>query len=381
MSTPTSINKKIQMVDLTSQYLRLKPKIDQAIQEILLSSQFINGPKVKTFEKNLAAYLGVKHVIGCANGTDALQIAMMALNLKRGDEVIVPAFTYVATAEVIALLGLTPVMVDVDPLHFNITAAIIEAAITDKTKAIVPVHLFGQGAPMEAIITLAKKYNLYVIEDNAQAIGATYTFQNGRKQSLGAIGDIGTTSFYPAKNLGAYGDGGALFTNDDELAKKIRIVANHGQSKRYYHSVVGMNSRLDAIQAAILDTKLPHLDQYVLARQQVAKTYDKAFKDLSGLQIPYRNAYSTHVFHQYTLLIKNGRRDELRSYLAEKGIPSMIYYPVPLYQQTAFQPFISANITLPVTKQLCQSVLSLPIHTEMEEDILAYIIAGVKSFF
>jgi len=380
MSTPTYISKKIQMVDLKSQYLNMRQEIDDAIEEVLLSSQYIKGPKLLAFEESLAAYLDVKHVIGCANGTDALQIAMMALGLQPGDEVIVPAFTYVATAEVIGLLCLKPVMVDVDGSDFNTTAALIKKAITKKTKAIVPVHLFGQTSPMEEIMALAKKYNLFVIEDNAQAIGSTYTFANGQQQKAGTIGHIGTTSFFPSKNLGCYGDGGALFTNDDELAQKIRMVGNHGQSKKYYHSVIGVNSRLDAIQAAILNVKLKYLDQYIAARQKVANAYDQAFKNIAVLQTPKRLAASTHVFHQYTLLTKGIDRDQLKAYLAEKGVPSMVYYPVPLYQQEAFKPYISKGMSLPVTESLCQSVISLPIHTEMEADTLQYIIEQVIVF-
>jgi len=364
----------IHMVDLKGQYLRIKEEVDTAIQEVLASTRFIKGPRVQDFEDHLASFLGVKDVISCANGTDALQVALMALALKPGDEVIVPAFTYVATAEVIALLGLQPIMVDVDANDFNSTADIIEKAITSKTKAIVPVHLFGQCSDMEAIMRVALKHNLFVIEDNAQAIGATYTFKNGRQQKAGTISHIGTTSFFPSKNLGCYGDGGALFTNDKELAQRIRMIANHGQSKRYYHSVVGVNSRLDAIQAVILDIKLKYLHEYTAARQQVASRYDQAFKNISSLQIPYRHPNSTHVFHQYTLQTKGINRDELQSYLKSKGIPSMVYYPIPLYKQDAFKPYINKMMDLPVTENLCQSVISLPIHTEMKEETQEYII-------
>lgn len=380
MPTPIS-TQKIQMVDLKSQYLHIESEIDQAIKEVLLSSQFIKGPKVRQFEANLASYLGVKHVIGCANGTDALQIAMMALGLQPGDEVIVPAFTYVATAEVIGLLGLQPVMVDVDPNDFNTSAQLIKKAISSKTKAIVPVHLFGQSSPMEEIMILAKQHGLYVIEDNAQAIGATYTFANGQTQKAGTIGDIGTTSFFPSKNLGCYGDGGALFTNSDELAEKIRMVANHGQSKKYHHSVIGVNSRLDAIQAVILDVKLKYLDQYIAARQKVASAYDQAFSKIPSLQIPTRRADSTHVFHQYTLLTRGTNRDDLKAYLADKGIPAMVYYPIPLYQQKAFSAYVAKEMSLPTTEMLCSSVISLPIHTEMPSDTLAYIIEQVSAYF
>ena len=371
----------IQMVDLKNQYLNIKTEIDLAIQEVLDSARFIKGPKVQAFEHHLASYLGVEEVISCANGTDALQIAMMALDLQGGDEVIVPAFTYVATAEVIALLGLKPVMIDVDENDFNITAALIEKAITPKTKAIVPVHLFGQCSDMEGIMELANRHNLYVIEDNAQAIGATYTYKNGKQQKAGTIGHIGTTSFFPSKNLGCYGDGGAIFTNDKSLAKKIRMIANHGQLKKYHHSVVGVNSRLDAIQAAILDVKLKYLDQYCSARQAVANKYDSAFANIANVQIPFRRANSTHVFHQYTLLTKNIDRNALQAYLKENGIPSMVYYPIPLYSQDAFSPFTEKSIHLPITERLCQSVLSLPIHTEMTPDQQEYIIAKVNDFF
>lgn len=373
---------QIQMVDLKTQYLKLKAEIDAGIHEVLETTAFINGPKVQEFQKNLETYLGVKHVIPCANGTDALQIAMMAADLQPGDEVIVPAFTYVATAEVIALLRLKPVMVDVDMDTFNITADIIEAAITPNTKAIVPVNLFGQSCDMEPIMKVADKYNLWVIEDNAQAIGADYTFRNGSSAKTGAIGHIGCTSFYPSKNLGAYGDGGAIYTNDDELGRKCRMIANHGQVKRYYHDMVGVNSRLDAIQAAILDVKLKYLDEYAAARQYAAAYYDKAFQHIAPLQIPKRQHNSTHVFHQYTLIVKDGRRDELQSYLQDKGIPTMIYYPVPLYEQEAFKSAMSNKIeVLPVTDKLCKSVISLPMHTEMDEEMLAYISRAVVAFF
>ncbi|MEM6320966.1 MAG: DegT/DnrJ/EryC1/StrS family aminotransferase [Bacteroidota bacterium] len=368
------------MVDLQGQYQKIKAEVDAEIAEVIASSWFIKGPKVAAFERDLADYLSVNHVIGCANGTDALQIAMMAIGLQPGDEVIVPAFTYVATAEVIALLNLKPVMIDVDADSFNATAADIEAAITPKTKAIVPVHLYGQSANMEAIMKVAQRHNLYVIEDNAQAIGSDYTFSDGRVQKTGTIGHIGCTSFFPSKNLGCYGDGGAIFTNDDELAAKIRMVANHGQSKKYQHRVIGCNSRLDAIQAAVLKVKLPHLDDYAAARCKVAKAYDKAFSELEAIQTPQRLPYSTHVFHQYTMRILNGRRDELKAYLQKKGIPSMIYYPVPLYKQVAFAPYYDGK-PLANTEQLCQEVLSLPIHTEMEADTQAYIIQAVKQFF
>lgn len=372
--------KKLQMVDLQTQYHRIKSEVDAAILECVESTAFINGPAVKRFQQSLESYLNVKHVIPCANGTDALQIAMMALGLEVGDEVIVPAFTYVATAEVIALLQLKPIMIDVDPATFNATAELIEQAITPKTKAIVPVHLFGQSADMESIMNVAKKYNLFVIEDNAQAIGADYTFSNGTPQKTGTIGHIGCTSFFPSKNLGCYGDGGALMTNDDELAKKIRMVANHGQKVRYYHEVIGVNSRLDTIQAAVLDIKLKHLDEYSAARQKVAAAYDEAFAHVADLVTPVRQHNSTHVFHQYTLVVKNGKRDALQKHLTEGGIPNAIYYPVPLYKQNAFKHYWAGG-ELAVTEQLCEEVLSLPIHTEFTDEEQATIIQAVLSFF
>jgi len=376
-----TITEKIQMVDLKTQYLNMKEEIDQAILEVVGSCAFINGPKVKEFQTSLERYLNVNHVIPCANGTDALQIALMALGLKPGDEVIVPAFTYVATAEVIALLKLKPIMVDVRPDTFDLSAEIVEKAITPNTKVIVPVHLFGQCCDMEGIMEVAKKHNLFVIEDNAQAIGADYTFKNGRVKKAGTIAHIGTTSFYPAKNLGAYGDGGAIFTNDEELGNKMRMIANHGQNRRYYHSMIGCNSRLDSIQAAVLDVKLKYLDNYAQRRNQVANFYDKALNELSEIELPKRNPKSNHVFHQYTLIIRNGKRDALKEYLNERGIPTMVYYPVPLYKQDAFREFVDDNLELPVTEKLCNSVLSLPIHTEMTEEILRFISDSVKSFF
>jgi dTDP-4-amino-4,6-dideoxygalactose transaminase len=355
----------LQMVDLKGQYLKIKNEIDSAVFDVIESTRFIKGPVVKRFEDHLATYLGVKHVIGCANGTDALQVAMMALELKPGDEVIVPAFTYVATAEVIALLGLTPVMVDVNVDDFNIQIEGLEDKITSKTRAIVPVHLFGQNADMDAIMALAKKYDLYVIEDAAQSIGSSY---KGKKS--GTIGHIGCTSFFPSKNLGCMGDGGALFTNDDELAAKIRMVANHGQAKQYHHTKIGVNSRLDAIQAAILDVKLKYLDDYASARQEAARKYDDLLED-SDLQIPFRNANSDHVFHQYTL--KSNKRDQIRSVLKEKGIPHNVYYPIPLYKQKAFEHF-GKNLHLENTERLCASVFSLPMHTELSSEQQEYIV-------
>ncbi|MCD6069157.1 MAG: transcriptional regulator [Bacteroidetes bacterium] len=372
-----TLTKKIQMVDLKGQYLKIKEEVDKGIAEVIESTAFINGPAVKEFQADFEKYLDVKHVIPCANGTDALQIAMMALGLKPGDEVITADFTYVATAEVIGLLGLTPVLVDVYPDTFTIDVAAIEKAITPKTKAIVPVHLFGQCAEMEAIMELANKHKLYVIEDVAQAIGADYTFANGTRQKAGTIGTIGCTSFFPSKNLGCYGDGGAMYTNDEEIAKKLKMISHHGQSVQYVHDVLGVNSRLDTMQAAILKVKLKHLDEYAAARNKVAAHYDKAFAGHPNMKIPVRVKNSDHVFHQYTLQLVNTDRTKLREYLAERNIPSMIYYPIPLHKQNAFK----SEGSFPVTEQLCDTVFSLPIHTEMEEDTLQYITDNVLSFF
>lgn len=373
----------IQMVDLKTQYLHIKEEIDRELMEVLDTTAFINGPKVKAFQTALEEYLGARHVVPCANGTDALQIALMALDLQPGDEVIVPAFTYVATAEVIALLQLRPVMVDVDPDTFNVTAEIIEAAITPRTRAIVPVHLFGQSCDMEPIMEVARRHGLPVVEDNAQAIGADYTFSDGRIQKTGTIGQIGCTSFYPSKNLGCYGDGGAISLMDDELANRCRMIANHGQSsRRYYHDVVGVNSRLDAMQAAILNVKLRRLDEYAAARQKAAAYYDQAFAGIDALQTPARQHNSTHVFHQYTLIVKDGRRDALQAHLQGRGIPTMIYYPVPLYEQEAYKNSMANKIDqLPVTDYLCKSVISLPMHTELSEEVLDYIASAVVDFF
>ncbi|MBK6859875.1 MAG: DegT/DnrJ/EryC1/StrS family aminotransferase [Saprospiraceae bacterium] len=369
------------MVDLGTQYAKIKPEIDASIQEVLNSSIFIGGPVVNAFRTNLENYLGVKHVIPCANGTDALQIALMALGLQPGDEVILPAFTYVATAEVIALLRLVPVMVDVNLNDFNINLDEIKKNIGPKTKAIVPVHLFGQSSQMEEIMAIAKEHNLYVVEDNAQAIGSDYFSQNGTTQKTGTIGHIGCTSFFPSKNLGCYGDGGAMFTNDDALAEQIRMIANHGQgSVRYYHDVVGVNSRLDAIQAAILNVKLKYLNSYANARIAVADYYDAAFKELPMVLTPYRAKHSSHVFHQYTLRITNGKRDALKAYLDSIQIPNAIYYPVPLYEQKAYKAFKGNVNQLEVTEVLCKEVLSLPMHTELNNEMLDYIINHVKTF-
>ncbi|MFO0320810.1 MAG: DegT/DnrJ/EryC1/StrS family aminotransferase [Bacteroidota bacterium] len=370
MSIPT---KKIQMVDLKSQYEKIKSEVDAGIQNVINNTAFINGPAVKEFQADLEKYLKVKHVIPCANGTDALQIAMMALALKPGDEVITASFTYVATAEVIGLLGLTPVLVDVDKDTFNINVEAIERAITPNTKAIVPVHLFGQCANMEQIIALAKKYDLFVIEDVAQAIGADYTFSDGKKLKAGTIGTIGCTSFFPSKNLGCYGDGGAIFTNDDLLAKKLRMIAHHGQSKQYVHDVLGINSRLDTIQAAILKEKLKHLDEYAAARNKAANYYDKAFANHSKIITPIRAKNSTHVFHQYTIQLVGVDRTKFREQLFERGIPAMIYYPIPLHLQNAYKSDRFKKEDFSITEKLCATVLSLPMHTEMDEETLKYI--------
>ncbi|SIS45115.1 dTDP-4-amino-4,6-dideoxygalactose transaminase [Kaistella chaponensis] len=371
----------IQMVDLKSQYEKIKEEIATGIQNCLDNTAYINGPAVKEFQQDFEKYLGVKHVIPCANGTDALQIALMALDLKPGDEVICPAFTYVATAEVIGLLGLVPIMVDVDVDTFNISLDHLDQYVTPKTKVIVPVHLYGQSADMEQILAFAKKHNLYVVEDNAQAIGSDYTFADGSSKKTGTIGEIGCTSFFPSKNLGCYGDGGAIMTNDDELAAKIRMIANHGQEKKYYHKVLGCNSRLDTLQAEVLKVKLKHLDEYAAARNKMADYYDQNLAEISEIEVPKRSASSNHVFHQYTLKIKNGKRDALQQYLAENKIPSMIYYPLPLYKQEAFQQYVGADFSLPVTEVLCQEVLSLPIHTEFNKESSDYVIASIKKFF
>lgn len=371
----------IQMVDLKGQYQKIKPEVDAAVLEVIESAAFINGPAVSRFQASLEKYLGVRHVVPCANGTDALQIAMMALGLEPGDEVIVPSFTFLATAEVIALLRLTPVMVDVDAETFNLTPEAFERAITPRTKAVVPVHLFGQSCEMQPILDIAAELGIAVIEDAAQSIGADHIWPDGRRQKTGAIGRIGCTSFFPSKNLGCYGDGGAIFTNDDELAAKMRSIANHGQAERYYHERVGVNSRLDSIQAAILDIKLRHLDEYCDARRRAADAYDAAFADVAELATPVRAAHSTHVFHQYTLRVLDGRRDQLREHLASLGVPAMIYYPVPLQQQNAFKGFVPADLSLPIADRLCTEVISLPMHTELDAETQGTIIDAAKSFF
>lgn len=372
--------RSIQMVDTHTQYHKIKTEVDKAVLDVLESSAFINGKPVQSFATNLSAYLGVEHVIPCGNGTDALQIAMMALGLQPGDEVITPSFTYIATTEVIALLKLKPVFVEVDPRTFCIDPKAIEKAITPKTRAIVPVHLYGQAAPMEEIMAIAAKNNLFVIEDNAQALGADYHFSDGTIKKTGTIGHIGCTSFYPSKNLGAYGDGGAIFTNDVELARQLKMIANHGQSRRYYHDVVGCNSRLDTIQAAILDIKLTHLDEYANARRGVADYYDKAFGAHPAITVPYRAPWSRHVFHQYTLVLEGVSRDGLSQYLAEKEIPSMIYYPVPGHKQKMFEHFGTAMQDMQVTDWLTSRVISLPMHTEMDQEQLEYITGHVLSY-
>jgi UDP-2-acetamido-2-deoxy-ribo-hexuluronate aminotransferase len=384
--------KKIQMVDLQSQYEKIKETVDHSIQEVLNTATYINGPLVKEFQQDLEKYLNVKHVIPCANGTDALQIAMMGLDLKPGDEVITADFTFAATVEVIALLQLTPVLVDVDAKTFNIDIEAIKKAITPKTKAIVPVHLFGQVANMEAILEIAKEHHLYIIEDNAQAIGADYTFKDGSKQKAGTIGIVGTTSFFPSKNLGCYGDGGAIFTNDDALAHKLRGIVNHGMYERYYHDVVGVNSRLDSIQAGVLKAKLPHLDEYCNARRNAARFYNQAFKNHPAIITPTNQSNATkncgeicafcdcHVYHQYTMQITNGKRDALHKHLLEKGIPNAIYYPVALHAQKAYQDSRYNEADFPVTNELVKTVISLPMHTELDEEQLTFITETIINF-
>lgn len=370
---------KIQMVDLKSQYEKIANEVDQAIKEVITSTTFINGPSVKEFKADLQKYLNVKHVIPCGNGTDALQIALMALDLKPGDEIITSTFTFIATAEVIALLGLTPVFVDVDRENFNISVEEIKKHITPKTKVILPVHLYGQCAPMEEIMELAKLHDIYVVEDTAQAIGAEYKFNNGNKLAAGTIGDIGTTSFFPSKNLGCYGDGGAIFTNNDDLAEKMSMIVNHGSKIKYHHEIVGVNSRLDSIQAAILKIKLPLLDGYCSARLEAANRYNAGLKDVPWIITPKTMDYTSHVFHQYTLQITNGKRDEVKSYLDSKGISSMVYYPIPLHQQEAFKSF-NKNTNFPVSNEFQSNVLSLPIHTELKEETINFIIESLKEF-
>lgn len=372
---------KLQMVDLHGQYLKIKNEVDAGISQVIESSAFINGPQVKEFAGKLADYVHCKHVITCGNGTDALQIALMALDLKPGDEVIVPAFTYVASAEVIGLLGLTPVMVDVDYNTFNVTLKNIEKALSPKTKAIIPVHLFGQSCDMAPIMEFANKHKLCVVEDNAQAIGARYTFPDGSAKFTGTIGHIGCTSFFPSKNLGCYGDGGAIFTDDDVLGERLKMIANHGQQVKYHHMVIGCNSRLDTIQAVVLNAKLPHLDEYCEARYAAAQYYTSALKGIDGIITPVEQPNSTHVYHQYTLKVLNGKRDALKQYLADNGIPSMIYYPLPLQQQEAFSNITRAAESLDTAAKLAASVLSLPIHTEISHEQQDMVIDAIKSFF
>lgn len=372
--------RKLAMVDLLGQYEKIKPQIDKAVLDVIASSAFINGPEVKAFQSELETYLGAKHVIPCANGTDALQIAMMGLDLQPGDEVITADFTYAATAEVIALLKLTPVLVDVIPGTFTIDPVAFEKAITPNTKAVVPVHLFGQCAQMEAIMEIANRHKLFVIEDTAQAIGADYIFSNGTRKKAGTIGTIGCTSFFPSKNLGCFGDGGAIFTNDDALAAKFRMITNHGQTVQYYHDEVGVNSRLDSIQAAILRIKLRHLDEYAAARNKAAAFYDKAFAGHPKVEIPVREPKSTHVFHQYTLVLKGADRNAMREFLATKGIPAMIYYPIPLHLQKAYTDPRYKEGDFPVTEHLCKNVISLPMHTELTDADLEFITNGVLEF-
>jgi UDP-2-acetamido-2-deoxy-ribo-hexuluronate aminotransferase len=370
----------LQMVDTKTQYHKIKTEVDAAVLAVLESSAFIGGKVVATFADNLAKYHNSKHCIPCGNGTDALQIAMMALGLQPGDEVITPSFTYIATVEVAALLHIKPVFVEVDAKTFCMDPVAVEKAITPKTKAIVPVHLYGHAANMEVIMKIAAEHNLFVIEDNAQGIGNDYTFSDGTTKKTGSIGHIGCTSFYPSKNLGAYGDGGAMFTNDDELANKLRMIASHGQSKRYYHDVVGCNSRLDAVQAAILDIKLAHLDEYIAARRKAADFYDNAFANNKKITVPFRDAANKHVFHQYTLLLEGVDRDALHQFLADNGIPSMIYYPVPAHRQKMFDAFGGSSYQLPITDWLTERVISLPIHTELDEEQQTFIITKVLEF-
>lgn len=369
--------KKIQMVDLQTQYQHIKSEIDKGIEEVIASAAFIKGPKVAAFQGHLEEYTGAKHVIAVGNGTDALQIALMALGLQPGDEVITPTFTFIATAEVVALLGLTPVVVDVEWDTMNMSVESIRKAITPKTKAIVPVHLFGQCADMEAIMAIAREHNLFVVEDACQAIGAKYTFRDGTTKQAGTIGHIGCTSFFPSKNLGCYGDGGAIFTNDDELAEKMKAVANHGCFVRYHHDFVGVNSRLDSIQAAVLDAKLPHLDAYIASRQRAAAYYDKAFANNAHILTPGHHKASTHVYHQYTLRLIDVDRDVVREELAARGIPAMIYYPIPLHLQKAYQDPRYVPGDFPVAEKLAACVLSLPMHTELDDEQLEYITRNV----
>jgi UDP-2-acetamido-2-deoxy-ribo-hexuluronate aminotransferase len=368
------------MVDLLGQYRKIKYEIDQSIQRVIESTAFINGPEVKLFQKDLENYLGTKHVVPCGNGTDALQISLIALDLNCGDEIITTDFTFIAAVEVIEFLGMKTVIVDPEPDSYNISPSSIERAITEKTKAIIPVHLFGQCADMEPIMNIAKKYDLYVIEDAAQSTGTDYSFSDGTRKKAGTIGDIGCTSFFPSKNLGGYGDGGAIFTNNDDLAEKLRSIANHGMKVKFYHNHVGVNSRLDSLQAAILRVKLKHLDEFNLARQKAANIFDNALRDINNITIPFRNRNSTHIFHQYTIKLNNINRTKLRDYLQSKGIPTMIYYPVPMHMQNAYRHLGYREKDFPVTEDLCKRVLSLPMHTELTEEQINYIARNIKEF-
>ncbi len=374
------MDKKIRMVDLVGQYHRLKDEIDEAIFTTIENSSFINGPMVKTFGVNLATYLGVEYVIPCGNCTDALQIALMRLNLQKGDEVIVPAFTYAAAAEAAVLLGLVPVLVDVDPRTFNISPDAIAGAITDRTKVIITVHLFGQSCDMQPILELAQKHDLLVIEDDAQSLGAEYTFSDGTVKKTGTMGNIGTLSFFPTKILGCYGDGGAVIVHDAEFAEEVRMTTVHGQNIKYHQQIIGCNSRLDTLQAAILNAKLKHIESFIAARQAAARKYDNALKDLDGILLPSRLQASSHVYHQYTIQVLDGRRDALQAHLKAQGIPALVYYPVPMQEQMAFKQYARISGDLSVAKELTDNVLSLPIHTEMEEDVLDYIIQEIRNF-
>jgi len=373
---------RIQQVDLTTQYLRIQKEIDEAVLQCIRSGEYINGKEVDVFARNLAGYTGAKYVIPCANGTDALQIALMALDLQPGDEVIVPAFTYVASAEVIALLRLTPVLVDVNPETFNMDVEKFKKAITGKTKAVIPVHLFGQCCDMQAVLEICKQHGITVIEDNAQSIGSVYSFPDGHQLQAGTMGDIGAFSFFPAKNLGCYGDGGAMLTNNESLANRLKMIASHGQSSKYHHDVLGCNSRLDTLQAAILNVKLKYLDDFIKARQQAAVYYNEQLQELSDyIILPAVAHYSTHVYHQYTICVKEGKRENLKQFLLEKHIPSMVYYPLPLHHQKAFKDIIRIGSDLNQSEQLSQSVLSLPMHTELNKEQQDYIAGSIKQFF
>lgn len=371
----------IQMVDVQAQYRQLKAELDARIIACIESGAFIHGPEVKTFEADLGNFLGGTHVIACANGTDALQIALMALELEAGDEVIVPSFTFVASVEVIALLGLKPIVVDVDPRTFLMKAEDLEASLSPRTRAIIPVHLFGQCADMKSIMTIAKRRDLFVIEDNAQAIGAKCIGKDGEWQMSGTVGQIGCTSFYPSKNLGCYGDGGAMYANEEQMAQKLRVIANHGMQRRYYHDIIGVNSRLDSIQAAILNVKLPHLHQWNQQRSKIADQYDRQLSAIESILIPKRVPWSEHVFHQYTIRVTDGRRDELQKYLAENKIPSMIYYPVPMHEQEAFNKLVRRRVPLLNTNKISQEVLSLPMHPDLADDQIGYIAEHIRRFF